>query len=95
MSAIVFVGQDLLTITLQTGYDLSQASSMEVHYLKPDGTYGAWTSNISYSGTDMIYDVQSGDIDQSGTWYFQPYIVVSGQVTWGVKSKHKFINPLS
>jgi hypothetical protein len=91
----VYVGQDLLTITMETGYDLSTATVKEVHYTKPDGTYGTWNTNITYSGTAMIYDVQDADIDQEGKWYFQPYIEVSGQAAWGKKASIKFINPLS
>jgi hypothetical protein len=90
----VFVGQDLLNIRLETGYDLSQASLMKVIYKKPSGIIGEWSSNITYDDTVMIYDVQDGNIDENGSWLLQPYIEVAGQKTWGVAQKVKFINPI-
>ena len=73
----VFKLQSLLSIVLDTKYSsLASAEVKQILYQKPDGTKGAWEA--TNSGTTLIYNLQNGDIDQSGMWKLQTYIEVGG-----------------
>jgi hypothetical protein len=90
----VFVGQSLLQITANTGYEhLDDASITQILYEKPDGTTGAW--NATVSGNSLVYDVQSGDIDQRGRWTFQAYWFISANDKgYGKKKRRYFEKPI-
>ena len=77
----IFKNQDLLTLTLQTGIDVSSASAAVVLYKKPSGTTGSWTATVS--GNNVIYDVQPGDLDESGSWSIQPKVTIGGEIGYG------------
>lgn len=77
----LFKDQALLKIKLDTGYDLSTATVKKILYKKPDGTKGNWTAN--HVGTELEYQVEAGDIDQTGDWILQSYIEVSGLPGFG------------
>ena len=77
----IFKNQNLLTLTLQTGIDVSGASSALVLYKKPSGSTGTWTATVS--GNDVVYDVQAGDLDEVGTWQIQPKVIVGGEDGYG------------
>jgi hypothetical protein len=76
-----FNGQSLLDITLETGYDLSLASTKKICYKSPSGKTGSWDATAS--GTKLTYSVQEGDINEPGTWKLQSYIIVSGRDAHG------------
>jgi len=88
----VFKQQGLLTIKLDTGYDLSLATVHKIFYQKPDKTTGEWTATVN--GTELVYEVQNTDIDQKGTWKFQSYIEAGGRKGYGEIVSHNFLNPI-
>jgi hypothetical protein len=71
------VDQDDLTITLSTGKDVSTATASFINYKKPNGYKGQWTATVS--GTNIVYEVQDGDLNQAGTWRLQGEVVVAGK----------------
>ena len=77
----IYKNQDLLTLTLETGVTVSGASSALVLYKKPSGTTGSWTGTTS--GTKVLYDVQPGDLDESGVWKIQPKVIIAGEIGYG------------
>jgi hypothetical protein len=83
----LFKDQSLLTITCETGYDsLDDATTTKIKYRKPSGETGEWIATVS--GSDLVYNLTNGDIDEIGTWQFQAYFVVGGLKSFGsIKSK--------
>jgi len=77
----VFKGQSLLEIRLDTKYSLSGASNFKILYVKPDGTKGEWTGNVS--GTEIVYQVAANDIDMPGNWQVQAYFEKDGRKAYG------------
>jgi hypothetical protein len=73
----------VITATLVDGdaaaIDISTASTKELHLLKPDGTTAAKSGSFTTDGSDgkLYYQTVSGDIDQSGPWWFQMYVVLA------------------
>lgn len=89
----LFKEQSLLELSAPTGLDdLNMASVTEIHYRKPSGAKGAWTATID--GTNLIYDLQNGDIDEPGKWIFQAYVVNGGLKGYGALKARFFQNHL-
>ena len=85
----VFQNQTLLTITVPTGYDdLASATATRIKYKKPSGRTGYFPGTVS--GTDLIYDLQQGDITEWGLWSFQSWITVAGKEGPGEIITHFF-----
>ncbi len=77
---LFYVG-DTPLIKINCLYDISEASTFEIKYKKPDGSDGKWTGNLS--GTDYIeYQTSSTDLDVAGTWILQAF------VDWGSVEKY-------
>ncbi len=91
-----FKYDSLLALNANTGYaGLASASVRRILYEKPDGiTTGYWDAS-SYSGTVITYNVQNGDIDQSGDWKLQAYIEVGGLQKKGNEYIHNFDKGIS
>ena len=62
----VYVNQTNLTLTLNAGMNLTSVSSALIKYIKPDLTRGSWTATAD--GLNVIYNINNGDLDQSGKW---------------------------
>ena len=74
----IYNGQSSLRIKLTTGVDITGATTKQIKYKKPGGTTGAWDTTVESATTGVIYyDIQDGDIDESGYWTFWAYIVFS------------------
>ena len=72
----------ILRITVQddsVAVNLSSATTKTLTLRKPDGTTSAKTAAFYTDGTDGIiqYVTQADDLDQSGTWGIQAYVVLS------------------
>lgn len=73
-------------VTLQnpqgTAEDVSAASLIRFHFVKPDRTVLSVTGAFEGTGADgkVQYTTVSGDIDQLGLWRYQVYITLSGGV---------------
>lgn len=83
----IFQGQGLLELKMETGLDLSSASSKAILYKKPDGTAGSWTVTTTENGTTtnsvLVYSVPNDALDVYGVWTFQAYAVLAGKKGYG------------
>lgn len=78
----VFKGQTLLTVTLETGYDISGATVLRILYKKPNGNSGYWTGTLSGT-TKMAYVILAGNIDIAGVWNLQAFATIGGKDVYG------------
>jgi hypothetical protein len=78
----VYKGQSLLTIKLETGLDISSASVKKINYKKPNGTIGSWVATVDGT-TKLSYNVNQGDINQSGKWKMQAFVTIGGKDGYG------------
>ena len=92
MATQVFNGQDLLTLRAETTQSLATATSVSIQYKKPSAITGEFTGTVS--GTQIVYDVQFGDIDESGVWTFQSKVITPAGTGYGAITKVKFLNTL-
>lgn len=90
--AQVFTNTGIITISIDTGISLIGATVTKIKYQKPDGTKGEWTATVS--GTSLQYDADNDDIDQAGTWQFQSYVEIGGQIGRGEIVSQTFLTPL-
>lgn len=75
---MIFKNQTSLRIRLTTNVDITGATSLNIKYKKPSGDVGSWTAISEDSLLGIIYyDVQSGDINESGNWYIWAYVTFS------------------
>lgn len=88
----LFTNTGQLTIYLDTGIDLTSATVTKIKYIKPNGVTGEWTATVS--GTALTYDVSNTDIDVSGTWQFQAYIEIGGEIGRGEIVTQTFNKPI-
>ena len=88
-----YVGQDNIQIRLETGQDLTGATCL-IKYKKPNGETGSWSATIDTSDDDnsiMYYNVEAGDIDVNGIWYFWAYVTWStGSIGIGQGASQRF-----
>lgn len=99
------VGTIGLVIRGDAGFDISEATLFELHYVKPDGTYGEFTGGYEYVAATVTEDekhtvayttLSSDDIDQEGRWTFQVYVEMGTNKFWGTPDKtDRFKNKLS
>lgn len=89
----LFKNQSLLTITLETGIDLSTASVTRILFEKPNKKRGFFTASVS--GTALVYVVQNNDFDMEGEWKLQAYAEIAGKKAFGQIVNYKFLNTLN
>ena len=61
-------------IEIDIGVPDSEISTAKIIYKKPDGTSGEWIATAESGTTKIYYITQNGDLDQSGTYFLQPYV---------------------
>lgn len=81
----IYKNQGLLTIELDTSYDLTTATSTKILYQRPDGTLGEWEAAVSET-TKLSVSLVNGSLDQVGTWIFQAFATVGGRNGYGQKA---------
>lgn len=84
--------QSLLTIRLDTSYDLTSVTDQSIRFRKPNGERGEWSATIS--GQDLVYETDENDIDQAGIWEFQAKIVKGGRTGLGKIVTQQFFKQL-
>ncbi len=62
------------TLIVNCGEDLSSATTMQLYIRKPDGTEVIKDATI-YNSTYLRYATVSGDLDQSGNYLLQSYVI--------------------
>jgi hypothetical protein len=71
---------------VNTGVDISAATTANIHYRKPSGATGSFTGATS-STTYVVFTTTSGDVDEDGIWELQAYVVYSGKTLRGTIAK--------
>lgn len=75
-----YVGEVGTIILLDTGEDVSDASSVAIKVQKPDGTEATWAGEV-YQNNYVKHALQAGDLDQEGAYQLQAYVAASGSYT--------------
>lgn len=72
---LIYQNQSSLTLKVLTYTELSGADSCILKYRKPSGEEGSLPLTIEDELEGVLrYNVQNGDIDESGWWCFWAYI---------------------
>jgi hypothetical protein len=75
MTSKVYTGDAGTELLLDTGTDISAASSVSIEARKPDGTEVSWTGSVSAT-TKVRYVSVAGTFDQAGTWRLQAKVTI-------------------
>ena len=75
-----YTGEIGSIVIVNTDVDLTTATTVELHVKKPDGTVVVWIPTVytiqsSEPNQYLRYLTLSGDLDQAGKYYVQPYVV--------------------
>ncbi len=64
--------------------NVSGASTKEIIFKKPGGTLITRAAAFTTNGTDgkIEYKTVTGDIDEAGTWEWEPHVIVSAGNEW-------------
>lgn len=84
-----YVNEAGSTIVVDTGLDLSEATSTKINIKKPDGTIVSKNSSvytIDSVANYLKYTSISGDLDQVGKYLVQPYVVLPNWSGYGETS---------
>ena len=71
----IYVGDIGTEIIAETGEDLSTATTTTIRVTKPDRTVVEWTGTVS-DLTSIKYVVINGDLNLTGTYKCQAYVVL-------------------
>ncbi|RLC88902.1 MAG: hypothetical protein DRJ03_01285 [Chloroflexi bacterium] len=69
----VYVGDVGTDIILDTGVDLSAATTLKIKYKKPGGEIEEWDGTLEDT-TKIKYTTVTDDLDTAGLWSFQAYV---------------------
>ena len=79
---MIYLGDIGTTIIVDTGIDLTGATTLELKVQKPSGAESTWTATIAdgYTAPDGLlqYVTQSGDLDEVGSWKLQAHRIATG-----------------
>jgi hypothetical protein len=81
---ILFTGQSLITIKLDTGIDVSGATMKRMLYKKPSGVKGYFPVT-SVEGTTklVVSNLSPADLNEQGPWEMQAYVEIGGLKGYG------------
>lgn len=68
-----YIGDVGTVILLDCLNDITDATNVEIHVQKPDGTEVIWPGTI-VENTKIKYVIVVDDLDQAGEWWFQAYV---------------------
>ena len=87
---------DTVRLVIDTNLNLSGYTTLQMGYMKPDGSTGCWAATIyPTDNTKMYYETQIGDIDQAGEWLMQGVALASGvKVSGKIWCRFKVLNML-
>ena len=67
----LYVGDFGMTFYVETSISLAAAVVTEIQVKKPNGINVIWPATVV--GTQMVYTIQLGDLDQSGKYVMQAF----------------------
>ncbi len=88
----IFKDQTNLTISLDTGLDLTGASETKILAKRPNGSKKEFAATPT--GSVLSYQLADGDIDRAGIWKFQAYVVKGGKKSFGKIIEKVFLENL-
>jgi hypothetical protein len=78
----IYIRSKGVTLTLDTGIDISSATLCQINFKKPTGETGNWNGRVI--GTTKITCVMDDeDLDSPGTWKFQAYVEMGDSELYG------------
>lgn len=91
----IYEGQTKWTLTLDTGVDLSDASSIAIQYKKPNGDSGEWKASVANTTQGLVFYNQWKENDLiSGTWKVWVKIIDKyRKVSYGQPATFKVYKP--
>ena len=75
MPSSVYVGDAGTELVMNLGTDISDATVTKIKYKKPNGDIGEWVATIASNLQSISYSTESNDLDVSGEWSLQSYVV--------------------
>jgi hypothetical protein len=69
-----YVGDVGTIIYANCGRDISGATTARIDVIKPDETEAVWTGVVHTDNSSVKYTIQSGDLDQEGTYRCNVYV---------------------
>ena len=90
----IFKTQGYATITLETGVNISSATTKKILYKNPEGATGFFTASLSGT-TALTYQLTDTDLTVSGEWQFQAYVEIGGLNAFGNIVYQTISTPLS
>lgn len=84
----VYKGDTGTQIIIGMGTDLTTATGLLLTVKKPSGTVVSWTPT-KYDTDKLKYVVQAGDLNESGTYWIQPQMTLSGWTGSGEEKSFK------
>lgn len=86
-----------LEISVKIDLDVSDYTSLELRYTKPDATVGSWTNadGVTYVLENTQHFIRyitqaTTDVDQQGVWYFQVRAIGQGYDLYGTRARYTF-----
>ena len=79
------IGTDII---VDTGVDISTATSVALKVTKPDGTTETWTGSV-YSSNYVKFSSVAATFDQAGVYLLQAYVVMTAWTGHGNTTKFK------
>ena len=70
----IYVGAQNIELVVDTESDLSNASVLEIHVLKPDGEEAIWPAVKHSTPGCLSYMIQSDDLLIPGIYKFQAFV---------------------
>lgn len=89
----IYTAQGYLTLTLDTGIDLSTATETKIVSKSPSGSVIEFNASVVES-TKLRYNFTDSDITEFGNWQFQAKITIDGRTGLGQIVKQLFKNKL-
>lgn len=79
---------------LNTGIDIDAATTANIHYKKPSGATGSFTGATASTYYVTYTTTGAGDIDESGIWELQAYVITPSWTLRGTIAKVRVIEAI-
>jgi len=77
-----YVGEEGTTLLVNTGVDITSATTTNLYVIKPDGTASEWVGSATDT-TYITYTIVEDDFDQAGVYLIKSYVVVGDWSGYG------------
>ena len=91
MSEKIYVDALNVEVRIRMNEDVSLATLVRLDVRKPGGTVVQWVAGVTENNV-LRYITQSGDLDEAGLYYVQPYLVIGDWADYGTPANFKIHN---